>query len=88
MRDWSQAWLNERFATYFQYVYSRHELGDDEGAVDLQDKINQYLKESHNSYQRPIVFNRWEYPNDNFDRHIYQKGGGGALHAELDHGRR
>jgi aminopeptidase N len=74
MRDWSQAWLNEAFATYFQYVYSKHELGDDEGALDLQDKINQYLKESHNSYQRPIVFNRWNYPNDNFDRHIYQKG--------------
>jgi aminopeptidase N len=74
MRDWSQAWLNEGFATYFQYVYTRHELGSDEGAVDLQDKINQYLAESHKNYQRPIVFNRWQYPNDNFDLHIYQKG--------------
>jgi aminopeptidase N len=74
MRNWSQAWLNEGFATYFQYVYTRHELGSDEGALDLQQKIDQYLKESHHNYQRPIVFNHWDYPNDNFDRHIYQKG--------------
>ena len=74
MRDWSQAWLNEAFATYFQYRYTKHELGSDEGALDLQDKINQYLLESHNRYERPIVFNRWNVPNDNFDRHIYEKG--------------
>ena len=74
MRDWSQAWLNEAFATYFQYRYTKHEEGSDEGAIDLQNKINQYLLESHDHYQRPIVFNRWNVPNDNFDSHIYEKG--------------
>ncbi len=74
MRDWSQAWLNEGFATYFQYVYTRHQLGDDEGALDLENKINVYLREAHERYERPIVFDRWNYPNDVFDRHIYQKG--------------
>jgi aminopeptidase N len=74
MRDWSQAWLNEGFATYFQYVYTRHELGNDEGALDLENKINQYLREAHDRYERPVVFDRWNFPNDNFDRHVYEKG--------------
>ena len=74
MRDWSETWINESFASYFEYVYSRHELGADEGALNLQNKINAYLREAHTRYQRPIVFNRWEVPNDNFDRHTYEKG--------------
>ena len=74
MRDWSQAWLNEAFATYFQYRYTQHDQGSDEGAIDLQNKIDQYLVESHDRYQRPIVFSRWNDPNDNFDRHVYEKG--------------
>lgn len=74
MRDWSETWLNESFATYFEYVYSRHARGDDEGALDLQGKIDAYLREAHTRYERPIVFRRWEFPNDNFDRHTYQKG--------------
>jgi len=74
MRDWSEAWLNEGFATYFQYVYTKRELGKDEGALDLEKKIDQYLREAHERYERPIVFDRWNSPNDNFDRHIYEKG--------------
>jgi aminopeptidase N len=73
MRDWSETWLNEGFATYFEYVYSTHVLGADEGALNLQNKIDAYLREGHTRYERPIVFNRWDVPNDNFDRHTYQK---------------
>jgi aminopeptidase N len=73
MRDWSQAWLNEGFATYFQNVYTRHQLGDDEGALDLENKINAYLRETHDRYERPIVLDRWNVPNDNWDRHTYEK---------------
>ncbi|HTI38078.1 MAG TPA: M1 family aminopeptidase [Vicinamibacterales bacterium] len=74
MRDWSQTWLNEAFATYFEYVYSRRTLGDDEGALNLLEKTRSYLQEAHTRYERPIVFQRWNVPNDNFDRHTYQKG--------------
>src|SRR5579872_3642448 len=73
-RDWSQTWLNEGFATYFEYVYTRQTLGEDEGALNLSEKIRSYLQEAHTRYERPIVFTHWDVPNDNFDRHTYQKG--------------
>ena len=73
MRDWSQTWLNEGFATYGEYLYSRHTLGDDEGALNLLEKTRSYLQEAHTRYERPIAFTRWNVPNDNFDRHTYQK---------------
>ena len=73
-RDWSETWLSESFATYGEYLYSRHALGEDEGAVNLLGKKDAYLREARTRYERPIVFPRWTYPNENFDRHAYQKG--------------
>ncbi len=73
-RDWSQTWLSESFATYGEYRWSRHDLGEDEGALNLFEKKNAYLREAAARYARPIVFDRWRYPNENFDRHTYQKG--------------
>ena len=74
MRDWSHAWLNEGFATYSEYLYSKHSLGDDEGALNMLEKKNAYLVEANTQYMRPIVFPRWQYPNQLFDRHTYRKG--------------
>ena len=74
LRDWGHTWINESFGTYFEYLFTRYDLGDDEGAVNLQDKKNTYLNEARNRYIRPIVFHRWNTPNENFDRHTYQKG--------------
>lgn len=73
-RDWSETWISESFATYGEYLYSRHALGEDEAAVNLLGKKNAYLREAHERYKRPVVFERWTYPNENFDRHTYQKG--------------
>ncbi len=74
LRDWGHTWLNESFGTYYDYVYTRHALGEEEGAVTLLEKKESYLDEAHNRYMRPIVFHRWNYPGDNFDRHTYPKG--------------
>jgi len=74
MRTWSEAWINESFATYSEYLYSRHALGEEEGAVNLLQKKNAYLQEARTRYIRPIVFDRYRSPNDNFDRHTYEKG--------------
>ncbi len=74
LREWSHAWLNESFGTYADYLWTRHESGEDEGAWALVGKKNAYLREAHTRYVRPIVFNRYERPHDNFDSHTYPKG--------------
>jgi aminopeptidase N len=74
LRTWSETWMNESFGTYSDYLYTRFDKGEDEGAVDLQNKKNQYLREAHTRYIRPIVFTRYDRPQDNFDSHTYPKG--------------
>lgn len=74
LRTWSETWLNESFGTYSDYLYTRFDKGEDEGALALLGKKNSYLREAHEKYIRPIVFNRYEHPGQNFDRHTYPKG--------------
>ncbi|MEK7727795.1 MAG: M1 family aminopeptidase [candidate division KSB1 bacterium] len=74
MRTWSHTWINESFATYGEYLYSKHLYGEEEGALNLEDKKNAYLREARERYQRPIVFDRYVFPNENFDSHTYPKG--------------
>jgi aminopeptidase N len=74
LRSWAHTWLNESFATYADYLYYRHARGEDEGAVNLENKLNAYLREAKTRYVRPIVTDRYEKPNDMFDSHTYPKG--------------
>ncbi|TLN04474.1 M1 family metallopeptidase, partial [bacterium] len=74
LRSWGHAWMNESFGTYSDYLYHRHDRGDDEGAVDLQNKLAAYLREAHTRYIRPIVSDRYDKPEDMFDSHSYPKG--------------
>ncbi len=74
LRSWAHAWMNEGFATYSEYLYCRHELGEDEAAVNLLKKKNDYLREAHTEYVRPIVYDRYRSPSDLFDNHSYRKG--------------
>ena len=74
LRTWSETWMNESFGTYSDYLYTRFDKGEDEGAVDLLNKKNQYMREANTRYIRPIVFTRYDRPQDNFDSHTYPKG--------------
>lgn len=88
-RDWSQAWLNEGFATYFECVWREADLGYDEYLYDVFGCVSRYLEEDSDRYRRPIVCNRYRDPIEIFDRHLYEKAGA-ALHmlrGELDDGR-
>lgn len=73
LREWSHTWMNEGFGTYSDYLWTRAESGEDEGALDLKGKKDQYLRDARNRYMRPIVFDRYERPGDNFDSHTYPK---------------
>lgn len=73
-RTWSHVWLSESFATYSEYLFSRYDRGENEGAVNLLDKKNSYLREAREDYIRPVVFNRYETPWDIMDGHSYPKG--------------
>lgn len=74
-RDWSHAWLNEGFATFFEAVYLESDRGYDEYLYDIFGCVKRYLEEDADRYRRPIVCNRYSDPIELFDRHLYEKGG-------------
>ncbi len=73
-REWPEAWLNEGFATYFEYVWREHARGRDEADIAFLADAEAYLGEAAR-YQRPIVQRQYDEPIDLFDSHTYDKGG-------------
>ncbi len=74
-RDWSEAWLNEGFATFFEHVEREARLGRDEYDWGVLSDLEDYIAECAGRYTRPIVSREYQAPIDLFDRHLYQKGG-------------
>jgi aminopeptidase N len=74
-RDWSHAWLNEGFATYFEHVEREDRLGRDEYDYGVLTDVESYLSEAGSRYSRPVVCRDYAEPIDLFDRHLYEKGG-------------
>jgi len=74
-RDWEHMWLSESFATHAEYLYALHDLDASEAALALEQQKMAYLKEASTKFIRPIVTNKWNRPNEMFDRHTYEKGG-------------
>ncbi len=73
-RDWSEAWLNEGFATYMEQVWREKHLGRDEYDYAIKGDLEAYLSEAQGRYRRPIVCQDYDAPLDLFDRHLYEKG--------------
>jgi len=74
-RDWSEGWLNEGFATYFEHVWREKDLGHDEYEYGLLSDLEGYTSEASGRYRRAIVCQDYDSPLDLFDRHLYEKGG-------------
>jgi aminopeptidase N len=74
-RDWSQAWLNEGFATFCEHLEREDRLGRDEYDYGIAGDLDTYLAEAASRYQRPLVCRDYAEPIDLFDRHLYEKGG-------------
>jgi len=72
-RSWSHAWLHESFATYMEALYKRDKLGPDEFDLAVQMDAETYFRED-GLYRRPIVTQRYEFPIDLFDAHLYPGG--------------
>ncbi len=73
-KDWSHAWLNESFATYFEALFKEHDMGYDEFMYELRANADAYFDEDKDRYRRPLSTKVYKNTNDLFDRHLYEKG--------------
>ena len=79
-RDWSQIWLNESFATYFQSLWDEESKGEDYFLMsDVRSNQNQVLGTWAQGTRRPIVTKNYANKDAMFDNYAYP-GGGSVLH--------
>jgi aminopeptidase N len=75
-RSWSDIWLNESFATYFQAMWDEHRLGHDDFLyLDVKGNQDQYYQAWARGLRRPIVTKNYANPDAVFDTYAYPRGG-------------
>ena len=75
-RSWSDIWLNESFATYFQAMWDEHHLGHDDFLyLDVKGNQDQYYTAWKAGSRRPIVTKNYATPDSVFDTYAYPRGG-------------
>jgi aminopeptidase N len=83
-RHWSDLWLNESFATYFQGLWDEHHLGRDNFLyLDVRANQESYYAAWARGLRRPIVTKNYANPDSMFDTYSYPRGGA-VLHMLRD----
>ena len=75
-RSWSDIWLNESFATYFQAMWDEYKLGPDDFLFsDVKANQDSYFTAWKSGNRRPIVTKNYTDPDAVFDTYAYPRGG-------------
>ena len=74
-RHWSEIWLNESFATYFDALYNEHSRGHDDFLYEnVRANQNQYYQTWNDGNRRPIITKNYANKDAMFDTYAYPRG--------------
>ncbi len=73
-KDWSHAWLNESFASYFEKLYSEYAFGLDEARYGMMQSLQYYLRSDAGGLREPIVSSKFVHEFLEGAPLVYQKG--------------
>jgi aminopeptidase N len=74
-KDWSHAWLNEGFATYYAHLFDAHKNGRESMLYDLYQTARSITQRNASDDTKGLVHRRYDDPMEIFSNGIYPKGG-------------